>query len=1088
MTPSVRSLGLGLLLAGVALAGWQPIDSIANRDTSDISGQSNARSVATDVAGNVHVIWRGRVAGTWQPWYSYRDASTGEWSRDTILRVVSGGVADPACVAGPDESFYVGWNNGASGTLHLLRRDSAGLWSELDSVSGQQGDSMVSVCADDSGAVHAVWRGSDLAGSLVCYASHTDTGWSRPETLTAGGVHGSWPSIACSPGDTVMAVWVGSSGQSIVSRRRVAGSWLAPEVVYDGAAANPCVTWGADSFQVAWLSGYYPAQHVLVRSRSASGWADTTRLNIRGVGQPGVSIAAETNGALHVAWSGYDFGSPNRVQVQYRPRPASSPWQNPESLTTFTTGDRQRVTLTARDGLVQVAWTDWATLSSPPTVRLRRYERLHDVGVMRIVQPSDTVDSGAVVQPAAWVKNYGDIGESSVTVRFNFDGYADSETLSSLVPGETAWVGFDPVAVDVRGWKVTACSTSLAGDANRGNDAARDSFFVRVRDVGADSILAPADTIHDTLLIPRVRVRNWGNVTADAAVHAWIAGTTYHDSLTVQLSANGDSVVNLDPWRTELDTYVFRCSVACPLDAHAENDTLSRRFRVVVSDVGVTGIIAPTDTVDSAQFVIPAAVVRNFGVTPATFDVRLRIGSLYSGTVPVNALKPESSIVVSFDEWQARERGMLSACCSTMLAGDRDPTNDIMCCSVFVRVESLENRQWKELKPVPLGSWRRPVKDGGCLVAVEDGLIALKGSNTREFYRYEATADSWMTLAGMPPGDSGRRVRAGAALCWDGNTAVYALKGNNTREFWRYDIAADSWCRLAGIPEHTTRVRHSSGLVFLPATDSGKVFMVKGGNCREFLAYLVGQDEWHSRRSLPAGPDSTRARHGTCLALLGGRIFCLKGGTCEFYEYFPNGDSWRGRARLPRLGRGNRRRNTGNGAALSSDGSRFLYAFKGGSSNEFWRYDAGADSWIQFDDIPAGSRRRNVGRGGALAWHGGRAYALKGSGSCQFWIFDPLATPLTCPQPGRDVTVEAAIALLPANRRAPGLLRCGRRAAFSVPEGTRTVLVIDAAGRVVFRSAAARPFTDVCFSRPGVFFVVMAGDSGSSVTKSMVVR
>ncbi len=1088
MTTSVRSLGLGLLLAGVALAGWQPIDSITNRDTSDISCQSNARSVATDVAGNVHVIWRGRVAGTWQPWYSYRDASTGEWSRDTILRVVSGGVADPACVAGPDESFCVGWNDGASGTLHLLRRDSAGLWSELDSVPGQQGDSMVSVCADDSGAVHAVWRGSDLAGSLVCYASHTDTGWSRPETLTAGGVHGSWPSIACSPGDTVMAVWVGSSGQSIVSRRRVAGSWQVPETVYVGASANPCVSWGPDSFYVVWLSGMKPNQHVLIRARSTSGWADTAKLNGWRVEQPGVSVAADKDGTLRVVWLGLDSVNRSYPTVQYRHRPAGDTWHAQQFLDTEF-GDRLRTSVSASQGRVQVVWSYSPTPGGGTySVRLRRYEQLHDVGVMRIVQPSDTVDSGAVVQPAAWVKNYGDIGESSVPVRFNFDGYADSETLSSLVPGETAWVGFDSVAVDVRGWKVTACSTSLAGDANRGNDAARDSFFVRVRDVGADSILAPADTVLDTLLIPRVRVRNWGNVSADAAVHAWIAGTTYHDSLTVRLGANGDSVVNLDPWRTELDMYVFRCSVACPGDACVENDTLSRRFRVVVSDVGVTGIIAPTDTVDSAQSVTPAAVVHNYGVALATFDVLLRIGSLHSDTARVSSLKPDSSADVFFDTWQPCERGNLAVRCSTMLAGDRDPTNDIMCCSVFVRVESLENRQWKELKPVPLGPWRRPVKDGGCLVAVEDGLIALKGSNTREFYRYSETMDSWKVLAGMPPGDSGRRVRAGAALCWDGNTAVYALKGNNTREFWRYDIAADSWCRLAGIPEHTTRVRHSSGLVFLPATDSGKVFMVKGGNCREFLAYLVGQDEWHSRRSLPAGLDSTRARHGTCLALLGERIFCLKGGTCEFYEYFPSGDSWRERARLPRLGRGDRRRKPGRGAALASDGSRFLYAFKGRYGNEFWRYDAGADSWTQLDDIPAGSRRRKVGRGGALAWYGGRVYATKGSGSCQFWSFDPVATPLTYPQPGRDVTVEAATGPLPTNQHAPGLLRCGRPVAYPVPEGTRTILVIDAAGRVVFRSAAVRPFTDVCFSRPGVFFVMMAGDSGSSATKSVVVR
>jgi len=58
-----RLPGLSLLLVGTVLAGWQPLDSITYRDTSDISSQSNARSVACDAFGNIHVVWRGRVGG-----------------------------------------------------------------------------------------------------------------------------------------------------------------------------------------------------------------------------------------------------------------------------------------------------------------------------------------------------------------------------------------------------------------------------------------------------------------------------------------------------------------------------------------------------------------------------------------------------------------------------------------------------------------------------------------------------------------------------------------------------------------------------------------------------------------------------------------------------------------------------------------------------------------------------------------------------------------------------------------------------------------------------------------------------------------
>ena len=504
----IRALGLGLLLAGTALAGWLPIDSITNRGTSDMTCQSNARSVASDAAGNIHVVWRGRVSGTYQVWYSGRDAASGQWTPDTALTSVAGGVCDPACALGPDQALLVAWNDSASGTLHLLTRDTTGRWTRLDSLVGRQNDGMVSLCLDSSGKIHAVWRGSDISGSFVCYASHGDTGWSRPDTLTANGMHGSWPSITCSPGDAAMAVWVGSGGYSIVSRRCIADSWQDPEVVYDGYAADPCVAWGADSFYAAWLGGNYPTQHVLARARSVYGWSDTAKLNVWRVGQPGVSIAADVDGALHVAWSGYDSASQNYNHIQYAVRPSAGVWQRQQRLDSAD-ADRLRVSVSARGGMVQVAWTELAP--SVPAVRLRRYERIHDVGALRIEQLADTVDSGAVAWLRGWLKNYGDFVETEVPVWLTFSGYADVETLPWIIPEDVDRIQFDSTALTARGLQVVSCSTALVGDAKPANDAVHDSFFVRVCDVGADSILAPDSTVYDAVLVPRVRVRNRGN-------------------------------------------------------------------------------------------------------------------------------------------------------------------------------------------------------------------------------------------------------------------------------------------------------------------------------------------------------------------------------------------------------------------------------------------------------------------------------------------------------------------------------------------------------------------------------------------------
>jgi hypothetical protein len=508
---------------------------------------------------------------------------------------------------------------------------------------------------------------------------------------------------------------------------------------------------------------------------------------------------------------------------------------------------------------------------------------------------------------------------------------------------------------------------------------------------------------------------------------------------------------------------------------------------VAKKDAAAVAIRVPQGTI-SEGWVEPRVLVANYGDDSATFCGYFtceRQGSVvYYDSVFVN-LDSMSQKEAKFRQWKAGpgEYGLLA---TVALDGDENPFDDTVRAGVVV--ESLESRHWNERASVPRGPRGRRVRDGGSLVAVADGLLALKGANTRECYRYSAAADSWVALADMPLGVDGHKVKAGASLCWDGNSAVFALKGTGTREFWRYDIPGDSWHSLASLPEHTRGVRYGSGLVFVPVEDTDKVFMVKGSNTRDFLVYWVRQNEWHARRPLPFSLDSAAARHGTCLALLGGRIFCLKGRTTEFYEYFPDGDSWLDRAALPRLGRGNQWKKPAKGAALASDGSRFLYAFKGGRCNEFWRYDSRGDSWSQLDDIPKGDHRRKVGRGGALAWLGGRAYALKGGWSNELWCFDPLAVLVAVPEPGRGAAAEADVLPLPVTQRVPVLLRCGRVAEYPVPQGATGVLVIDAVGRVVTRRSAAYPQVELRFSRPGVYFVVMTGDSGPFVAKTTVVR
>ncbi|MBN2537352.1 exo-alpha-sialidase [candidate division WOR-3 bacterium] len=102
-----------------------------------------------------------------------------------------------------------------------------------------------------------------------------------------------------------------------------------------------------------------------------------------------------------------------------------------------------------------------------------------------------------------------------------------------------------------------------------------------------------------------------------------------------------------------------------------------------VRDVGVMTILAPADTVDSGAVVVPLAVVRNWGTTDETFPVRLNIDPSWADSV-IESLPAGLTDTVEFSEWTALSTGTFEIRCSTALAGDTNPANDLLADSVVV--------------------------------------------------------------------------------------------------------------------------------------------------------------------------------------------------------------------------------------------------------------------------------------------------------------------------------------------------------------------------------------------------------------------
>ncbi|MEO0023331.1 MAG: hypothetical protein ABIJ93_05680, partial [candidate division WOR-3 bacterium] len=671
------------------------LDSVTTRNSVDQTCHNNARAVVADPAGNIHVVWHGKTPDTFQVWYSCWNRDLREWSRDTVISEGNRSVYNPALAADSEGNVYVTWI--ANGMLKLKRRHlGSGEWEPADSLAVNARDSIVSLAIDRYARQHLLWIGSFDSNKYIGYVSHdSQIGWSSPETLvvfpTTEEVR---PAIASTPGGHLMAVWSKqlSAVKGIFARRRLATGWAEIETVYSyRTSSQPAVCADADSFHVIWVSGSQSAQSVLYRARGEGGWGDTCRLNQWSRGKSEPSIICDDSGNLHCAWIDEEELTGTR-KVCYRKRPATGIWDTIQVLTPIDTNiDRQRLSISAGPGTVQIAWTDIITQQPYRSgVRLLRYEQLNDVAVKQIIQPGDTIDSSAIITPVAVIKNTGDLTAESILVFFHLADSSRSSFIDQLGVNESTVVVFASLPVHTRGNATAVCSTLFRNDAIRNNNSVRKNIFVRVQDIVLESIIAPRNRIYELTVQPRIRIWNAGNVDASFTACCSIISLArqqpvYTSMINLRLGRGVRRDTAFPVWETDTGNYYARFRLNLNGDLHPENDTASRCFRVVNQDAGVSAIIWPTGIVDSGTAGPPQILIKNYGDDTATVKAKIIIGNTYQDSAFI-AIASGDSVITRFNIWQARARNHQTVFCSLSCPGDRNPTNDTMSTSLFVQV------------------------------------------------------------------------------------------------------------------------------------------------------------------------------------------------------------------------------------------------------------------------------------------------------------------------------------------------------------------------------------------------------------------
>ncbi len=639
------------------------------------------------------------------------------------------------------------------------------------------------------------------------------------------------------------------------------------------------------------------------------------------------------------------------------------------------------------------------TLSGSFTIRVQ------DVGATQILAPTGTIDSGTVVTPQARVKNYGTIAASfPVTFRIG-SFYTNTQNVTNLAAGDSTVVSFTNWTALQTGFHTTICTTALTGDLKSANNAISGSVIVTIQslDVGVTQIIAPTGMVDSGLAItPQARVRNYSSSTLSFPVIFRI-GSFYNNTQNVTNLAPGDStLVNFVTWTPLLrGTHTTRCTTALTGDVNTANDALSSSVFVLAADVSVEQIIAPVGNISIGSNIIPSTRIANNGLKAETFPVYFRviagIDSVYSDDTIITIQANQDSII-DFTSWIATS-GSYRSFVRIVLAGDQFVNNDTAS-SYF----SVSEVGWQTMANVPsIPSGKNP-KNGSCITGLNGQIYLLKANKTPDFYSYTPNSGIgyWTTLDAMPLGTKetgdGKEPKKGAAITGF-NNRVYVMRGNKTPGFWYFDTDPTNmgWQKLENIPTGAKDPKYGSKLTYVRKDTSDCIFAMKGSKTAEFYLYFINSNSWQQAASPPTGVSGRVGyKKGSCLAYDGDSlVYVLKGYYGDFFQYNVQQNTWTELRRYDRtiyLNRDGRKKKIKDGAGLAFVNGN-IYMLKGGNTNEFWKYDIGADDWSQMDpaniwDIPTGSGKR-VKSGGALCVLDNNFYVIKGNKTPEFYKHNP---------------------------------------------------------------------------------------------------
>jgi hypothetical protein len=324
------------------------------------TSQPNARCIAVDGSGHLHVVWHDDRDGNKEIYYKMFDGNS--WSADLRLTNAGDHSAYPAIAIDGNDNVHIVWEDYRDGDFEIYYKMFDGLtWSADERLTDAAGDSRYpSIAVHGNDGLYVVW-GDKRHGAgtrYVYFREYDGASWQPEQEWDFTGL-GAWvPAVSvdttglahivwyCNYGDSTQIRYLTTDGVSCSSMEVLAGGYFAldPTIAVDSM----------NRIHVAWHDGGYGGHEIFYRMSDGLTWGAEQVVASSPATSYYASIAADDSGNVELIWE--DKGDGN-YEI-YHARNETGTWGTPTRLTNCHDESRYPSLALAQDGSLHMVWRD----------------------------------------------------------------------------------------------------------------------------------------------------------------------------------------------------------------------------------------------------------------------------------------------------------------------------------------------------------------------------------------------------------------------------------------------------------------------------------------------------------------------------------------------------------------------------------------------------------------------------------------------------------------------------------------------------------------------------------------------------------